>query len=95
MKKVMIISLMIFGLMNAPQLATAEENLWQEAKLSAHSAWENTKALASEAADWTVQHSRSAWHTTSKAASEAAEWTGEKAQQGWHATREMAEELKS
>lgn len=87
--------ILLFALMNAPQLASAEEDFWAQTKVSASSAWEHTKVLASEAADWTVKQSRTAWQATSEAANEAADWTSEKAAKGWQATREMAEDIKS
>jgi len=90
MKKMMIVSLMIFGLMNAPQIAAAEEDMWDKTKAGASSAWSSTTTFVSEAADWTVKQSRSAWENTSKAAEDAAQWSSEKVQKGWHSTRKMA-----
>jgi len=95
MKKLVIVSLMIFGLMNAPQIAAAEEDMWAKTKVTADSAWQSTKSFASDVVDWTVEKSRSAWHVTSEAAEDAAEWSGEKAKQGWQATREIAANTKS
>jgi len=95
MNKLMIVSLMIFGLMNAPQIAADEEDMWDKTKAGASAAWSSTTAFVSDAAEWTVKQSRSAWETTSEAAEDAAQWSGEKAKQGWQATREMADNSKS